>query len=54
MLTGMIEIEDIKKTYRELWLRGKQMLPGASSPVMRNNPEFNALPKRSDRTVVSK
>ena len=30
MLSGTIDIEDIKKTYQRLWLTGKQILSGNS------------------------
>ena len=41
MVTGSTNLEEIEATYRQLWLRGKQIMAGAEPGVAGNSQLIN-------------
>lgn len=52
MITGSTNLEEIEATYRQLWIRGKQIMAGAEPSEGGNSPLvniFHALEQSADR-----
>ncbi len=43
MVTGTTDLKQIERTYRQLWLRGKQIMSEATDPGIRKIPVSNLL-----------
>jgi hypothetical protein len=50
MITGSTNLEEIQATYRQLWLRGVQILEGRKPPTMHNSDVINFLQAMEQNT----
>ncbi|MDC8451232.1 MAG: hypothetical protein LV473_23215, partial [Nitrospira sp.] len=50
MVTGLTDLEDIQRIYRQLWLRGKEILAAGEARALQNPAIISILEKAEDRS----
>jgi hypothetical protein len=49
MVTGLTDLEDIQRVYRQLWLRGKEILAAGEARALQNPAIISMLENAEDR-----
>jgi hypothetical protein len=49
MVTGLTDLEDIQRVYRQLWMRGKEILAAGEARTLQNSAIISLLKKMDDR-----
>ncbi len=49
MVTGLTDLEDIQRVYRQLWLRGREILAAGEARALQNPALISILDKAEDR-----
>ena len=49
MLTGLTNLEDIQRVYRQVWLRGKEILAAGDAQALGNPAIISLLQKTKDQ-----
>jgi hypothetical protein len=49
MVTGLTDLEDIQRVYRQLWLRGKEILAAGEARALQNPAIIRMLEKAEDQ-----